>query len=1020
MRRVGPPRERYKFGPACGPLGREGSVLDSANGEGQGGDCVRDGGCLYRPISRGYAPMEGPGVEYEERDGTVFEVGSSPGGVGASLSSSDFLLLMEKIGPDEVATGRLAAGGTGRTLERLLRDNTPLLRSDVYIANLVRCQSIAYEAHETCNGRGCDGCDNGQLPATNDNGDHIDISPSYDQIRECGRRYLDDVLERFEGKYIVCLGAAATYYMLGRAVAISKHRGTIFQPGVTIECPRCRGQKSVPGRKRNCTKCKGRGTLKCKCGGVTKHKKKCEIVVTTGHADYPGFELCTKCSGGKVAGRPKKCPECDGVGEIPEDRDKPHVCDKLKPHQLMMITYHPAAMMKEPAKLVPIVEKDFSRFTKMEEELKYEQSAVYVYYPEAGGSGIANEILDRSLLAGQYSGGVGVGKDVDGRIPNPPLIFDLETTGLVNGADVPDITHFAFTDRAGYGAVIRPDDPRVRRLLESYPVLVGQNVVLFDWWVLEHNGFKIPPTAEVVDTRYLGKLINPDTPNDLPYLTAELADPPLRGYWKAKDDYRRHIERVACIDVDATARVLRGAWDRLEQTGQAEFARQYIIPISRVVFEMRLAGMKVDKSRMIEAQKRVDAHLAERRQSLPDWGGTHTEGQHAKVMAHLYEELQLPIQKKRPDFKKTANKAALETLLGLLGRNDPKVKHLDEEKQQEASEFLNLLLELRDMSKLSNSFLRYRYSADSFVFPELNPVGTATLRPTCSDPNILQVPGCKCKPACHGTEKHKKEDCGPKCKGTNPRCKNARWVFIPDHPGWEIMSVDLSQAEVIGFLWYAEQWDVLNDILNGGQDAYARIATRIFGRDPTSAERDRTKVDTLAFIYGEAERTQALRLRIHVDEIRERREAYMVALPGVKAFREELISKAIRDGFVESPWGVRRYIRVESRRGRAANEACNAPIQNICPMVTGEAMLKLHAQLPKPARLWVPWVYDELNFVYPKELRSEVYEAARDILGGPVAKLPAPAIKMGSGLRFRLDFAVGKDWGHLTPLEVPS
>ena len=84
-------------------------------------------------------------------------------------------------------------------------------------------------------------------------------------------------------------------------------------------------------------------------------------------------------------------------------------------------------------------------------------------------------------------------------------------------------------------------------------------------------------------------------------------------------------------------------------------------------------------------------------------------------------------------------------------------------------------------------------------------------------------------------------------------------------------------------------------------------------------------------------------------------------------------------------------------------------------MVTGSAMIKLHAQLPKPARLWTPWVYDELNFVYPRELRPEVYSAAMDILGAPVKQMPALPVKMGTGLKFRLDCAVGSSWGMMQP-----
>lgn len=946
-KRIGPPKERYATGPKCD-------------------------GCLHRGLSRGYAPISCPTVRLDDTGGTVVETGEP---------LSEFLFIMEALGADEVELGRNAVGPTGNLFDKLLREQTPLRRQDVALLNPVRCRPIAFD---------------GDKPATLDyNKDNVTQKPSFDQIRECCSRYFDEVIEKGDFKRIVCLGGVAAYAMLGRQVEISKFRGTIFEPGRMKKCTRCLGSGKVESKARKCKVCKGRGQLKCSaCGGVSKHRKKCTSA----------FSKCESCTKGMVPGPLKPCRECGGAGEVPEDPSQPHVCKKLKPGQLMMITYHPAYLMRNPG-MWPVVERDFQRLTEMEEELSYAASAVYDEYPPVG-VGISAEIVSgdsKPDFAGLATGN-----------GDYPITIDLETTGL--DADSGKITHFAFTDRPGYGCVLRPDDERVRRLLQR-PTLVGQNIVLFDWWWLERHGFKIPATTEIVDTRFLGKLVNPDTPNDLSYLTSELADPPLRGYWKAKDDYRRHIERVACIDVDATTRVLRGARERLERTSQWQFVNDYIIPISRVVFESRLAGMKVNKARMKDALGKIELALAERRAELPDWGGViKSEGQHAKVQKWLYEVLQLPIQKKQGTWQPTAGRKALDDLKGLIGRNDKKVEHVADEKKAEALDFIDLLQELRDMSKLSTGFLRYEYSKESKVHPELNPLGTATLRPTCSDPNVLQVPSCKCKPPCHGTEKHKCP--GSSCTGTNPRCKNARWVFIPDQDDWEIMSVDLSQAEVIGFLWYAEQWSVLDEILNKGQDAYQIIANKIFGREASAQERDQAKVDTLAFIYGEGDNTQALRLRLSVEDIKRRREVYLAALPGVRDFRDQIIRSAMQRGFVESPWGVRRYIRVDRAYGRAANEACNAPIQNICPMITGHAMIKLHAQLPKPARLWTAWVYDEINFVYPKEMRLQVYEAAREILGAPVKQMPARPIGMGDGLRFRLDFATGDDWGHLRKMEV--
>ena len=970
-RRIGPPRPRYEFGPECG-----------ANAAGREP-------CRYRPICTGYAPIESPTVSLSDRDGTVEERG---------VPESDFLFILEALGPDEVALGRNAVGPTGGIFDKLLREQTPLRRRDITLANPVRCRPIVHEAHSDCGGLGCSKCDSGQIPSLLDyNGDHITTKPSPDQVRECASRYMDRILDEGKFKYIIALGGTAAHYMLGRQIQVNKMRGTIFEPGEDRACDLCRGEKTLPGKPKKCPACKGRGHGKCECGGATKHRKKCEI---------GAFPTCANCAGlGTSPGKRKRCYSCEGAGVVPVDPDKPHVCRKLKPGQLMMITYHPAYLTRNPG-MWPVVERDFQRITKMEEELEYASTARYDEYPPVGSDGLYAEICGRvdEVLSGCARDDLWDGAP-------PPLIFDLETTGL--DAEDGRITHFAFTDRPGYGCVLRPDDERVPGLLRS-PVLVGANHVLFDCWWLHRHGREIPKTTQLVDIRFLGKVANPDTPNDLFYLSSEFADPPMRGYWKARADYRRDKGRVACLDVDATARAEVGLWNHLTKTGQAEFVRSYIIPISRVVFEIRQAGMRINRDRMEEAVSKVQSYLDERRLELPDWGGARSEGQHAKVQEHLYKTLRLPVRKKRGTWKVTADRDARMELLGYLGSNHKIVAHLNDEEKESAIAFVELLDDLWDTSLLKREFKQLRFRPDSFVHPELNPVHTATLRPGAVRPAVLKVPSCKCKPACHGTEKHK---CGSGCPGTAaPKCKNARWVFIPDEPDWEIMSVDLSQAEVIGFLWYAEQWDVLDQILNRGMDAYQTIANKILGREANAAERDRTKVDTLAFIYGEGERTQSLRLRIPVEEIRTRRAVYVTALPGVQDFRDELVRSAMQRGFVESPWGVRRYIRVDSPRGRAANEACNAPIQNICPMITGHAMIKLHAQLPKPARLWPPWVYDEINLVYPREQRRLVYEAVRDILGAPVPQMPASPLKMGSGLRFRLDFAVGRDWGHLEKL----
>jgi hypothetical protein len=206
-----------------------------------------------------------------------------------------------------------------------------------------------------------------------------------------------------------------------------------------------------------------------------------------------------------------------------------------------------------------ITRSDFGRIDGLRDELVDVQGTEYHEYPPAD----ATQWLDEA----------------------ESLSIDLETVGGLDPT-YGDIQCVGATDRVGFGAAFDPDDDRIPKMLRV-PEIVGQNFVLYDWWWLHNKGFTIPKETKVVDTRYLGKLLNPDTPNDLTYLSGAFAKPPIRGYWKTKQNYRDKINDVVCIDVDATLRVKHGQMDVIVQRGQEKLVEDYIVPLSRVVFDVR-------------------------------------------------------------------------------------------------------------------------------------------------------------------------------------------------------------------------------------------------------------------------------------------------------------------------------------------------------------------------------------------------------------------------------------------------
>jgi DNA polymerase I-like protein with 3'-5' exonuclease and polymerase domains len=229
---------------------------------------------------------------------------------------------------------------------------------------------------------------------------------------------------------------------------------------------------------------------------------------------------------------------------------------------------------------------------------------------------------------------------------------------------------------------------------------------------------------------------------------------------------------------------------------------------------------------------------------------------------------------------------------------------------------------------------------------------------------------------------------------------------LPDEDDWLVVRLDLKQAEVVTFLWYVEAWDVLDKVLNHGHDVHQIVA------DLMGYDRDPAKTTTFATLYGESPETTAARNQMSLADVEDMRVAYFKAMPGVQPFRDQYIGNAMHYGYIETPFRTRRYIRVDRPIGRAANQAGNAPVQAVPPWILRRAMIHLHRELPKPARLWNQ-VHDEIDIVTPPDLLDEVLELAKYYVTAPIPEMPAPAIGMHSGLRFASDVEIGPHWGAL-------
>jgi DNA polymerase len=122
---------------------------------------------------------------------------------GEGNPNSPLVLVGEGPGDQEDATGRPFVGRAGKLLDQALMDNG-LDRSDVYIANTVKCRA--------CDWRG---------------GKPYNRPPAEEEVAAC-RPWLEEQLKLIAPKVILCIGSPSANNLIRKGFQITKERGKPF------------------------------------------------------------------------------------------------------------------------------------------------------------------------------------------------------------------------------------------------------------------------------------------------------------------------------------------------------------------------------------------------------------------------------------------------------------------------------------------------------------------------------------------------------------------------------------------------------------------------------------------------------------------------------------------------------------------------------------------------------------------------------------------------------------------------
>lgn len=303
-----------------------------------------------------------------------------------------------------------------------------------------------------------------------------------------------------------------------------------------------------------------------------------------------------------------------------------------------------------------------------------------------------------------------------------------------------------------------------------------------------------------------------------------------------------------------------------------------------------------------------------------------------------------------------------------------------------------LVLEYREFAKLKSTYvdaLREQINPTTYrVHTSYNQTGSVTGRLASSDPNLQNIPI--------------RTEIG----------REVRKAFVASE-GWSLIAVDYSQIELRVVAHMAEDQAML-EAFASGRDIHAATAAAIYSQpleEITPDQRRKAKAINFGLIYGMSPYGLTQTTDLTLAEAEQFVDAYFQKFPGVKGYLDGIREKALKEGYVETLLGRRRYFPQLASganfnvRRREEREAINAPIQGTAADIMKLAMLDVDQAIKQSnyaARILLQ-VHDELVLEAPdKEVQ-------------PVISLVKTTMENAYELDIPLttEASYGKNWGVL-------
>jgi len=521
----------------------------------------------------------------------------------------------------------------------------------------------------------------------------------------------------------------------------------------------------------------------------------------------------------------------------------------------------------------------------------------------------------------------------------------------------------------------------LKQVLEDEKIIkIGQNIK-YDALVLRYHGVELKGIA--FDTMIASYVIDPGLrQHNLDYLANRylshrmIAFHDVVGRGEAEVDFSgvdvTTAMEYACEDADITLRLKSILDNRLQEDHNQELFNNIEMKLLPVLMDMEFAGILIDIPFFKEMSRLFTGKIMDVQKMIFQQAGMEFNINSPQQLGFiLFEKLGLPTQKKTTKTKSYSTDVKVLNKLASTGFEIPK-----------------LLLQYRTLSKLKSTYLdalvKMVNPSTGRIHTSFNQTVAATGRLSSSNPNMQNIP----------------------IRGEEGR--EIRKGFVAGQ-GHVLLSADYSQVELRLFAHYSGD-DALINAFEREEDIHSLTASEILKiplHEVTPDKRRIAKAINFGIIYGMGYRKLSDELGIDEKTARDYIDSYYSRYKGVARFREDMISKAVKDGYVTTIFNRRRYlpeIRNENSRLRSDAErvAVNTPIQGTAADLIKMAMINIHAVLKKErlkTRMLLQ-VHDELLFEVPDdEIRLVLPFIKKEM--EEVYKLDVP---------LKVDINYGKNW----------